>query len=304
MKRIGILGIGGIGGFVGAALAQTYKDSPNIEVVFICRGDTKKEIETNGLTLESKGNKLRVHPDLVSDNPNDIGEIDVLIIATKSYSLTKVVIEYEQIIREHTVVIPLQNMVNAGEVIRSVLPDKGKVLEGCIYVASNVKSPGNIVHVGGPGKVIIGGEKREGIAIAELLQQGGVDITYDENIKEALWSKYLFVAPVSAITAAYEITFGELRENEELLPLLKSMMKEIKGLALKSNVQLSDEVIENSLTLLHKFPFEAKTSMQLDFEKGWQTEEEFLVDYIVTEGKQKKVAVVNYESVQKKLVSK
>ena len=54
--KIGILGMGGIGGFVGAPLAKKYKDS-DTKIVFICRGKTKENIQKEGLTFETKNTK-------------------------------------------------------------------------------------------------------------------------------------------------------------------------------------------------------------------------------------------------------
>ena len=50
-KRIGILGLGGVGGYFGGLLAKAYFDSGTIEIVFIARGETKKAITANGLKI-------------------------------------------------------------------------------------------------------------------------------------------------------------------------------------------------------------------------------------------------------------
>lgn len=42
MIRIAIVGLGGVGGFIGGLLAHKYKNSGNIEITFICRGEHKK----------------------------------------------------------------------------------------------------------------------------------------------------------------------------------------------------------------------------------------------------------------------
>jgi len=81
ITKIGILGIGGIGGFVGAPLAKKYKDSET-KIIFICRGETKKAIQNEGLLFESKGETTTIFPDLVSDNPTEIGILDVLILTS------------------------------------------------------------------------------------------------------------------------------------------------------------------------------------------------------------------------------
>lgn len=297
-KKIGILGIGGIGGFVGAPLAKKYKDNAT-KIIFICRGETKNAIQNEGLTFESKGAKETIFPDLTSDNPAEIGILDVLIITCKSYSINNILSTYKDCINAETIIITLQNVVNAKEIIRETLTEVGQIMEGCIYVASNVKKPGHIQHIGGPGKIFVGGKENK--SLIDVLAAGGLDITYVENINEILWKKYLFVAPVAGITSAYNVTFGQLLQDQNLMHILENMMIEIQSLASKNNIGLTNEDIETSKELLTKFPFESKSSLQLDFENNNQTEKQFLVDYVIENAKKYGIETPFYDSVNEKI---
>ena len=298
ITKIGILGIGGIGGFVGAPLAKKYEDSET-KIIFISRGETKKAIQNEGLLFESKGETTTIFPDLVSDNPTEIGILDVLILTSKSYSIKDVLSTYKDCINDKTIIITLQNVVNAKEIIRETLPEAGQIMEGCIYVASNVKQAGHVQHVGGPGKIFVGG--KENIPLIELLTAGGLDITYVENINQILWKKYLFVAPVAGITSAYKVSFSQLLEDENLMHILENMMIEIQSLAKKNNINLTNEDIETSKDLLTKFPFESKSSLQLDFENDKQTEKQFLVDYVIENAKKYGIETPFYNGVNEKI---
>lgn len=300
--RIGIIGIGGVGGFIGAPLARYYNNEKAVEIIFICRGETLEHIKNKGLILKTANKEISVQPDIVSDDVQEIGVLDVLLITTKSYALEEVLKTYEPILKKDTVIIPLQNMVNAKEVIQSIIPDKGKILEGCIYVASNIKAPGYIEHKGGPGTVLIGGDTADEYQwLVDLLSEGGVDITYSENIKEALWSKYLFVSPVAAVTTAYHKTFGELLNDKALLVLLRAMMVEVKALAAALRVPLPEDIIEKSMDLLHKFPYQAKSSLQLDFEQQRKNEKEYLVDYVIEKSRERGIQAAHYQEVSRKI---
>ncbi|PTT17129.1 hypothetical protein DBR27_01700 [Flavobacterium sp. HMWF030] len=296
--KIGILGIGGIGGFVGAPLAKKYKDS-STKIIFICRGETKKVIQNEGLLFESKGISETIFPDLVSNNPAEIGILDVLILTSKSYSINNILATYKDCVNEKTIIITLQNVVNAKEIIRETLPEVGQIMEGCIYVASNVKKPGHVQHLGGPGKIFIVGKENK--ALIDLLVEGGLDITYVASISEILWKKYLFVAPVAAITSAYKVTFGQLLEDQNLMQILGNMMIEIQSLGAKNNIILTNEDIETSKDLLTKFPFESKSSLQLDFENHNQTEKQFLVDYVIENAVKFGIETPYYNGVNEKI---
>ncbi|MFH6993501.1 ketopantoate reductase family protein [Flavobacterium sp. FlaQc-48] len=296
--KIGILGIGGIGGFVGAPLAKKYKGTTT-KIIFICRGETKNAIQNEGLQFESKGTTATIFPDLVSDNPTEIGILDVLILTSKSYSISQILNTYKDCINAETIIITLQNVVNAKEIIRETLPQAGQIMEGCIYVASNVKQPGNVQHVGGPGKIFVGGKENQ--PLLDLLVAGGLDITYVSNINEILWKKYLFVAPVAGITSAYKVTFGQLLEDQNMMHILENMMIEIQSLAKKNNITLTKEDIETSKNLLTKFPFESKSSLQLDFENHNQTEKQFLIDYVIKNAHKYGIETPFYNDVNQKI---
>ncbi len=93
-KRVGILGIGGVGGYFGGLLAMNLQDDPGYEIIFIARGDTKKNIKQRGLKLQSIEDHFIINPALVSDDPQEIGELDLLIPCVKSYSLESATKKY------------------------------------------------------------------------------------------------------------------------------------------------------------------------------------------------------------------
>ncbi|MFT2009328.1 ketopantoate reductase family protein [Pontibacter sp. 13R65] len=303
-KRIGIVGIGGVGGFIGAPLAAFYAHRPEVEIVFICRGETLQSIQQQGLVFRSAGQEQTVKPALASDDPAAIGQLDALFICTKSYALAEVLHTYSDCIGPDTLLVPLQNMVHAAEVIRQVLPAKGRVLEGCIYVVSNMAAPGVVEHKGGPGKVYIGGEAPESAAwLVKAIRAAGVDLSFSHNIKEVLWQKYLFLSPVAAVTTAYQVTFGAIAADAALLEVLHFMMLEINALASATGVNLPEESVATAKALLTKFPAESKTSMQLDFEQHLRNEKPFLVDYVLAKAKEAGIPAVAYEQVNEKITA-
>ena len=74
--RIGILGAGG----VGATVAGGDAKDKNAEIVVIARGETKENVLKRGWILEYEGlGDEGIHPALVSDDPAEIGAVDVLV---------------------------------------------------------------------------------------------------------------------------------------------------------------------------------------------------------------------------------
>ena len=85
-----VIGIGAIGGVVGAHLASKYDD-----INFIARGKTLDAIKQNGIKVTRKTDTLCAKPASATDKPKELGVVDVLIICTKGYGLKTAVKEFE-----------------------------------------------------------------------------------------------------------------------------------------------------------------------------------------------------------------
>lgn len=304
--KIGILGMGGVGSFIGAKLIKNYKNDNETKVIFICRNKTKEAINKNGLSLITAHETIKSKPYLASDNPDKIGQLDILIVTTKSFSLETAIHKYQDCLKKETIIIPLQNGVNAKNIIQTnINHDSSKILEGCIYIASNIEEPGVVKHVGGPGKIFFGNEDDLDFKwVEKILLRGGLNTTYTKYIKEILWKKYLFVSPLAAMTTALDVTFGELAEDSKYMAKLEEMMREVQNLANKFNITLTEKDIEDSLAMLSNFPYASKSSLQLDFEnQNSKTEKDNLVDYVIKNGKNLGVKVDNYEGMNRKITS-
>ena len=296
--NIGILGMGGVGSFIGAKLTKNYEDDEETKIIFICRNKTKETIKNNGLSLIADNKTIMSKPYLVSDNPDEIGLLDVLIVATKSFSLDRAISKYQDCLKSETIIIPLQNGVNAKNIIeKNVNHDSSKILEGCIYVVSNIEEPGVVKHLGGPGKIFFGNSDDLDFGwVEKILVKGGLNATYTKDIKEILWKKYLFVSPLSTMTTALNITLGELAEDSNYMAKLEKMMNEVQELAQKYNVTLTENDIEASLAMISKFPYKSKTSLQLDFENGKdKTEKDILVNFVIKNGEKHGIGVGDYQ---------
>jgi len=85
--RIGIIGIGGVGGYFGGKLAREFEKSSEHEIIFIARGEHLKAIQKNGLHLFTKEGDGIAWPNIATDNPAVAGLFDLVFFCTKSYSL-------------------------------------------------------------------------------------------------------------------------------------------------------------------------------------------------------------------------
>ena len=74
------MGAGGVGGYYGGLLATAGQ-----EVTFIARGDHLQAIRGKGLQVKSVHGDFTVSPARATDHPGEVGSVDLVIVATKTY---------------------------------------------------------------------------------------------------------------------------------------------------------------------------------------------------------------------------
>lgn len=284
--RIGILGLGGVGGYFGGLLAKAYFESSEVEIIFIARGETQKVIAQDGLKIVTDEAEISVRPKLVSNNPDEIGELDYLICATKTYDIEESLLSLKKCIASKTVILPLYNGVDAPERIQKLFPEN-VVLEGCVYIVSMTFSPGTIRKIGFYEKLFFGSETAAKAKLEELqniFQKAKIESYLVENIEETVWEKFIFISALASVTSYLNENIGEILSNKSSKKLYVELLHEIAAVAKAKALKLPDDIVEQTIVKLEKSPKEATSSMHRDLLAGKNTEAISLTQFVVKEG--------------------
>ena len=304
--KIAIVGIGGVGGYYGGKLALKYAASDDHEIFFIARGEHLDKIREDGLKLITTEGDFTATPFLATDNPKELGPLDLIFFCVKGYGLENAAQMIADNLHSDTVTIPLLNGVDNVERLSSILHG-GTILNGCVYISTRIAHPGVIQQTGGSCKLLFGpesGSVEPYRKIETLLKDADIKAELSENITVGAWSKYLFVGPLAGITSMLSSPFGAIMENENHRAMLEGMMKEVKLIADAKGIPLPENIIEQSLELTSNFPYETKSSMQLDFEKGKETEIETFTGYIIKSGKESGIKTPLHDKVYFELTNR
>ena len=302
--RIGILGLGGVGGYFGALLAQTYSKSSTVEIIFIARGETQKKIAESGLKILSDDGEMTVSPNLVSDNPELIGTLDYLIGATKTYDIESSFKSYRKCITSNTVILPLYNGVDATERIQKLFP-KNLVLQGCVYIVSLIVAPGIIKKIGPYEKLFFGTESNPNSRATELqflFEKAKIESYLVENIEETVWEKFIFISALASATSYLNQNIGQILSNPESKQVYVSLLNEIALVASDKGLKMPENIIEQTILKLEKSPQEATSSMHRDFLAHHKTEVVSLTEFVVKEGIKYGVSTPIYQMILGKLL--
>ncbi|RXM53278.1 MULTISPECIES: ketopantoate reductase family protein [unclassified Chryseobacterium] len=271
-KHIVIVGLGGVGGYFGFKINQVNEASGKYTVSFVARGETYDKVKENGLVLLSPEHPNdRTHPNAIEQNISDIKNPDLVFICVKEYDLENVCRQLKEVITKDTILLPMMNGANIYDRIRKIIPDH-VILPTCIYVASHIKERGTVEHKGKAGKMIVGRDPEHfssDIAwVTDLLQESKIDFDFKDNSITDIWTKFIFIASFGLVTAKHNSSIGTVCTDEKQKQEATEIMKEIKKIADKKDIQLVEDIIEKTFEKASTFPFETPTSLQLDIHSG------------------------------------
>jgi 2-dehydropantoate 2-reductase len=285
--KIIIAGIGGVGGYFGGLLANHFYDNENVEISFVARGEHLKEIQKNGLKVIKGENEFIAKPHIATDNIAEIGIVDFIIIATKSYDLETIIQQLRPCVNQDTIVLPLLNGVDSKERIKKILPDN-IVLDGCVYIVSRLKQYGVIENSGNIQTLYFGLDNivNEKLLLLEnLFKEANIEASLSRNISTIIWEKFIFISPTATATTYFDKSIGEVLSDKEHYATITELIEEVKQIAKAKQIVISEDITEKTLKKLQSLPLVTTSSMHSDFKnKKSNNELQSLTGYVLREG--------------------
>lgn len=282
--RFVIMGSGGIGGFFGARLANAGED-----VWFAARGNHLEAMKKYGLRVNSTAGNFTVPPDNMTDDLASIGAADVVLFCVKSYDTESAARQLVPILREGSLIIPLQNGVDNEDKIRNVV-SRGDVYGGVAYISSRITAPGEITEVGGFQRIVFGPQgpaiNSNADNVHEAFLRAGIKSQLQGDITKELWRKLIFIASMGSLTALSRLTHGEILANRRLVSLMFDAMREVQSVAWKLGVEVEPVDEPRVLEGLKRFSDDTRSSMYFDLAAGKPMEIEALNGTVVRLGEQ------------------
>lgn len=269
--RIAVFGTGGVGGYFGGRLAQAGED-----VIFIARGEHLKAIRQNGLRVDSIAGDFVTHPAQATDIPAEVGVVDAVLVTVKAWQVSEAAEAMKPMVGPNTMVIPLENGVDAPDQLAAVLGAE-HVLGGLCHVSALIAGPGHIKHVAIPPRIAFGELDGRTSERVERLRQvfercQGVTVAVPADIRVALWEKFLFIAAISGVGAVTRQPAGVIRSVAETRDMLLQAMEEVAAVAKARGITLSPGIIQKTMSFIDNMPPATMASMQRDIIEGRPSE--------------------------------
>jgi len=237
--RHAVLGAGGIGGLVGAALARTRAD-----VVLLMRPEAISRYE----------GRIGVESTVLGDFDVEVPaaakldrEIDVLWVAIKAMQLEGALALAPPERVGGATVVPLLNGVDHVSLLRTRYAN---VVPGAIRVESERVAPERIRQSSPFLRVELAGAE----PLAAELRAAGIECRVRDDEVTLLWEKLAFLAPLALATTALDAPLGGVRNDErylrchdEVLAIARAERAHIDAEALRALTAAAPDAMQSSM---------------------------------------------------------
>jgi 2-dehydropantoate 2-reductase len=225
MSRIAVLGPGGVGGFLAAALSRQ-----GTEVTVIARDCTAQRIAQRGIEVRSValGKNFTARPESASRLSSPV---DHLLVATKASGLQP---SLDRIQADPGLVVGLLNGLDHMDVLRARFGPE-RVAAGVIRIESDRPEPGVVVQTSPSVRVDVAAEDPSLEAavksLAAQLEAAGIETRVSASERQVLWSKLARLNALSLTTSAADRPIGLVRADPRWRSALEGAVSETVAVA-------------------------------------------------------------------------
>jgi 2-dehydropantoate 2-reductase len=272
MTRIAVLGPGGVGGFLAAALSHAGED-----VTVVGREPTVEGIAAGGIHLTSVLlGEFTAQPATTAE----LGDpVDVLFVATKATSLDSAL---ARIRSEPALVVPLLNGLDHMQRLREHF---ATVAAGTIRIEADRREPGVIVQTSPAVRVELAsddpGMRPALVGLAGTLEAAGVPALIGPGEAHILWSKLVRLTALACTTSASDQPIGFIRTDPEWRRTLETCVQEAAAVANADGAQLDPAGPLGELEAAHA---ELGSSMRRDIAAGREPELDAIAGSVLRAG--------------------
>lgn len=272
-----VLGAGGTGGLVGAALARAGQP-----VTLLVRREYPDQLEVESRVLG--------HFRVAVTTARSLEEaVDVLWIAVKATQLADALASAPAGAAPEAVVVPLLNGIDHMSLLQEVY-GPGRVAAGAFRGESELVGPGRIVQPGPFVDIELAGPAPIRNRLEQLrseLGRAGFSTRVAEDMNVVLWAKLAILAPFALASSAAGLPLGGLRADPVWRRRLIEASQEVVAVARAQGV-----IVERGFdSLLDSAPGDMRTSMQKDLEAGRPVELDAIAGPVLREGAAHQVPV-------------
>lgn len=265
IQTAGIAGLGALGILFGQKLAEALGK----EHVYVL-ADRERIVRYRADGVYSNGRRC----DFSYVEAEDAPVVDLLIYATKYYSLEEAVKSTAGACGKDTIVISLLNGVSSEGLIEKILHPAHLLY--CVAQGMDATREGNRLTYSKPGCLVFGerdnSRSRSVRDLEELCDRAGIACEVPEDILHRQWSKWMLNVGANQTCAAYATGYRGIQSGGDHREAFLSAMREAMAVANAEGIDLTERELQEWTDLIDTLSPDGEPSMRQDTKAGRKTE--------------------------------
>jgi 2-dehydropantoate 2-reductase len=246
-------------------------------------------MRADGLRVDSGKGDFKLQPVQATGDPSAVGEVDVVLLGVKAWQMPRVAEATRSLIGPETVVLPLQNGLEAPARLSDILGGE-HVLCGLCGLFAYLAAPGHVVHAGMEPFVRFGEQdnrpSRRTTLLLDTLKRAGIKAEIPPDIHAAMWMKFLLIAAWSGMGAVTRAPIGTWRSLPETRQMAETAVGEIFAVAAARGIPLPGDALQTIMRTYDGLAPQATASLQRDVAAGRPSELEAQIGAVVRFGRE------------------
>lgn len=235
-------------------------------------------IRTHGLRVEGASGDRSVRIAAVID-PSEVGEAELVVIATKSMSAQQAARSALPLLGDGTTVLTIQNGLGAADAVAEVVGAERLMVGVAGGFGASMLAPGHVHHHGL--ELVRFGEHAGPVTerterIAGVWRLAGFTVKTYDDVSRLLWEKLICNTCFAGIGGLLELTVGEVLDNPHAWAVAVRCAQETLDVARANGVDLEIDDCERYVREYGSAIRGARPSLLLDLLAGRPTEVEWI----------------------------
>jgi 2-dehydropantoate 2-reductase len=279
--RILVLGAGATGGYFGGRLAEAGAD-----VTFLVRAARARQLERDGLVVESPRGDIRRPVDVVTSESIP-GRYDLVLLSCKAYALDDAIAAITPAMGERTLVLPVLNGLNHLDRLDAAF-GTARVLGGLAQITASLAADGTVKHLSPLHRLVFGPRVAEQEELARqfagIVGRASFDGVLSEQIMQDMWEKHAFIATLAGATCLMRAALCDILAANGGEEMILAMRDEAATIAAANGYAPRQKALDGGSALLTDRTSTMAASMLRDVEAGRETEGDHIIGDLLRRG--------------------
>jgi 2-dehydropantoate 2-reductase len=267
--KVCVVGAGGVGGLLAAVLRRA-----GVDVSLLVTDRHLTAIRRNGLALIAPSGRFSVEIRAELD-PRAIGACDVVIVTTKTWAVEALAPTLQPLLGEDTVVIPVQNGIDAPGMLARTLGWE-HVVYGSASMNAALEEPG-VIRQRNPqyGITVAEAQGREStrlLKVKETFGAAGISVEIGADGPALLWDKFIGLVANSSLCALLRSPMGVVQKDDDCWSLYTAVFNEAVAAGRAAGISIFAQKAEARLARARTSPPMVMPSMAVDLMAGRRLE--------------------------------